>query len=193
MIFYPSSTSHRGLFTYIKQKHGYINSSLVTIKGTVRDSGMNIFAAIDDTYNDRYVSSETPNPSLIIEFISFPINITHYSFHFAPSWYYMRDWKISRMYQGKEYLLSEGSARKDCVTDYHCANDVYIVKEIANPVVVDKIKIQQTTKRSNGDDFMEFKSFEVYGRLIVRTSQYKGFIKNKVAIVMISFIILLIV
>ena len=165
MEFKPSYTSHNGLFAYIKQKNGFIDSKLINIEGTVGDSSINLFSIVDDTQSNRYLSAGMPNPSFTIEFLSYPIKITHYSFHFDSKWYFMKDWNISRISNGKEYLIAEGSSVSECGTGYNCAKNVYIVNAINKPVVVNKIKIQQTTTRSYGDDFMEFKSFEIYGKL----------------------------
>ena len=166
MEFSPSNTSQNGLFTYIRQKHGFMNSTLVNIQGSVYDSSFNLFSTIDDTQSNRYVSSDTPNPSLIIEFSAYPILITHYSFHFCSNWYYMKDWNIYKISNEQEQLIAEGSAVSECKNAGNCAKNVYIVNKIDKPTVVNKIKIKQSTTRSDSNNKMEFKSFEIYGKLI---------------------------
>ena len=143
-----------------------MNSTLVNIQGSVRDSSINLFSTIDDTQSNRYVSSDTPNPSLIIEFSAYPILITHYSFHFCSNLYYMKDWNIYKITKEQEQLIAEGSAVSECKNTGNCAKNVYIVNKIDKPTVVNKIKIKQSTTRSDSDNKMEFKSFEIYGKLI---------------------------
>ena len=166
MEFSPSNTSQNGLFTYIRQKYGFMNSTLVNIQGSVNDYSINLFSSIDDSQSDRYLSSSTPNPSLIIEFSAYPILITHYSFHFCTNWYYMRDWNIYKISKEREQLIAEGSAVSECVTTGYCAKNVYIVNKIEKPTVVNRIKIKQSTTRSDSINQMEFKSFEIYGKLV---------------------------